>query len=171
MTDAEFARFTNEGHRLATGSYRIMQAARLEFPDMTLVPVRTSIGKPRFQLGYDLVEFNGTIAPYGVFGKKAAEQEEGYRQLYLARLRSKGHAHVGARLKEIANRYGPGATLVLLCFEDLSPKGMQKVPDNFCHRRMFADWFAECIGEPIPELDEMIGLPADTSKGAQDKLF
>jgi hypothetical protein len=42
-----------------------------------------------------------------------------------------------------------GTEPVLLCFER-PPFG----PDNWCHRRMVADWFKETLGHDVPEFGE-----------------
>ena len=40
-----------------------------------------------------------------------------------------------------------GKDVVLLCYEDI-----RKGPDDWCHRRTFADWWQQRTGEVIPEL-------------------
>jgi hypothetical protein len=49
-------------------------------------------------------------------------------------------------LEQIVREAG-SAGLVLLCFEDV-------LEGEFCHRRVFATWWEEKIGEHVPELGE-----------------
>ena len=41
-----------------------------------------------------------------------------------------------------------GKKLVLLCYEDV------RVPEDWCHRTVFAEWWAEHVGEAIEELPD-----------------
>ena len=109
------------------------------------VPVRTTAGLPRFALGYQLGGHAHLITPTWAMvqlGDKAT-----YETQYLQRLADAGVDAIRAELAGIATLH-PDDRLVLLCFDDLSR------PDGWCHRRMFADWWTQHTGEPIPELAE-----------------
>ena len=41
-----------------------------------------------------------------------------------------------------------GKQLVLLCYEDV------RIPEDWCHRTVFAEWWAENVGELIEELPD-----------------
>ncbi|MEU8333466.1 hypothetical protein [Micromonospora sp. NPDC048839] len=117
-------------------------------------PVRTTVGKPRFPLPYDLAGFARFLAPtYGML--KMAEGP--YRHLYLERLEGIGVDLIAEQFAEIADNAGHDR-LVLLCFCDLSVPA----PDNWCHRRMFAAWWEEQTGHEVLELAERREPPAPT---------
>jgi hypothetical protein len=117
-----------------------------------LVPVGTTVGNPRFKLGYSLAGRCGLLAPYGLFGKGLSESE--FRAGYIERLESQGVEKIGARLVEIAGEDAPG--VVLLCFEDVHA-------GEFCHRTIFAEWWTEQTGEPVHELE-----PCEDTRSASD---
>ena len=48
---------------------------------------------------------------------------------------------------ELYEDEGMGKDVVLLCYEDI-----RKGPNDWCHRRTFADWWQQRTGEVIPEL-------------------
>lgn len=105
------------------------------------VPVRTTVGSPRW-VRYPM-EQSKLVTPYGVFGK--TEDPAEYQRLYLARLTDHGAGTVSEELAAIRARHD-GRRLVILCFCDVTR------PDGWCHRRMWAEWFQEFIGQAIPEL-------------------
>lgn len=117
------------------------------------VPVRTTVGAPRFPLPYGLAGFAKLLAPSYAMLKMA---EGPYRHIYLERLTAAGVDLIYEQLAEIAGQ--AGSRLVLLCFCDLSVPP----PDNWCHRRMFAAWWEEQTGHDVPELGERRSPPALT---------
>ncbi|MFU8849484.1 hypothetical protein ACNAW0_00595 [Micromonospora sp. SL1-18] len=117
-------------------------------------PVRTTVGKPRFQLPYDVAGFARLLAPtYGMLRM----QEGPYRLIYLERLEAAGVDLISEQLAEIADAAGSDR-LVLLCFCDLNVPP----PDNWCHRRMFAAWWEDQTGNEVRELDRRRETPAAT---------
>jgi uncharacterized protein (DUF488 family) len=62
-------------------------------------------------------------------------------------------------LARIGGEYG-GKSLVLLCWERHG---------EFCHRRLFAEWFRENISIEVPELAP--GMIAKQSGTRQERLF
>ncbi|WDZ83977.1 hypothetical protein [Micromonospora cathayae] len=117
-------------------------------------PVRTTVGKPRFGLPYDLAGFAQLLAPTYSMLKMA---EGPYRHIYLERLEAHGVDLISEQFAEIADKAGTDR-LVLLCFCDLNVPP----PDNWCHRRMFAAWWEEQTNQEVPELDRPRQSPALT---------
>jgi hypothetical protein len=122
--------------RIATSRYQ----ARDLVVASGLAPVGTTVGRPRFRLGYELAGTCREVTPYGLFGKGLSEVEftAGYRR----RLDGVGVDAIGARLGELA---GDRPGVVLLCFEDVGHGA-------FCHRTIFRQWWLEQTGEPVEEL-------------------
>lgn len=107
-----------------------------------LVPVRTSLGGPRFKIPYRIEGVCRLLMPRrDMLGLPIEE----YESLYVEILEGHGLDAIRQDFRTISNENG-GRGLVLLCFEDLNKS------DNWCHRRMFADWWTEQTGEPVPEL-------------------
>ena len=105
--------------------------------------VGISIGRPRGIAGYRIYR---PLAPRGDMLKMGIEQ---YREIYIGEiLASQDPEKVAADLQRLAGDHEP----VLLCFE--------KPPfhaDNWCHRRMVAEWLESRLGLDIPEINP--GLP------------
>lgn len=117
-------------------------------------PVRTTVGKPRFPLPYDVAGFARLLAPtYGMLKM----QQGPYRHIYLERLEAAGVDLISEQLAEIADAAG-SERLVLLCFCDLNVPP----PENWCHRRMFAAWWEDQTGHKVRELDRRRETPAAT---------
>ncbi|WP_319463032.1 hypothetical protein [Micromonospora sp. RTP1Z1] len=117
-------------------------------------PVRTTVGKPRFPLPYDLAGFARLLAPtYGMLRM----QQGPYRHIYLERLEAAGVDLISEQFAEIADA-ADSDRLVLLCFCDLNVPP----PDNWCHRRMFAAWWEDQTGHEVRELDRRRETPAAT---------
>src|SRR3954469_2887028 len=112
-------------------------AAREKVVVSGLAPVRTTVGAPKFALGYELAGSVAMLAPYGLFSiDNRAEFEAAYR----ARLDRFGVEKIRGVLVAIAREARAGG-VVLLCFEDLD------VEEQWCHRTIFAAWWREHTGE------------------------
>ncbi|MFI1563901.1 hypothetical protein ACH4ZX_12715 [Streptomyces sp. NPDC020490] len=106
------------------------------------VPVRITLGAPRWTLPYSLEYQVREAAPSReYFGAARAV----YEPAYLGQLDRHGVGFFASRFQEIAVAAGD-PRLVLLCFEDLSKSG------QWCHRRMFAEWWQERTGAKVREL-------------------
>lgn len=105
--------------------------------------IRISVGTPRWALGYTL---NGEMKELMPFGLRDVEDMEEFRKLYYAKLDKIGADSIGRKLKRLEER---GKPVVLLCYEDI-----RKGDWNWCHRRIFADWWHEKTGETIDELPD-----------------
>ena len=139
--------------------YTSYYASKLIAPS-GLVPVRTSLGHPRWKLPYDLSERCPLLMPMrSMLGLEEAAYRERYREL----LDHRGLDQIAAELVAISDKHG-GADLVLCCFESL------RKPCEFCHRRMAASLIEERTGLAVPELG---GLPPAQGRPAaqQGRLF
>lgn len=131
---------------LATSRYQSSQL----IAHSGLAAVRITRGAPRFRLGYGLAGSILELAP----GRELLRvtDETAFTSSYREQLDAVGvHALAGrfAGVQEASGATG----LVLLCFEDVVGR------QEFCHRRVFADWWAERTGERVPELGAMDSLP------------
>lgn len=106
-------------------------------------PVGISVGKPKFELGYVLRDQCYILAPR--YNMLQMEQGE-YRTAYMAKLNESPQKVIGVVRRLEAAAKAEGKPLVLLCFEDV------RIPSDWCHRRLFAEWWKEHTGEVINEL-------------------
>lgn len=130
--------------KLATCSFQEFQ------PDMGAA-VKTTAGHPRFPLGYTLAGRLPQITPDRSFLRLP---RPAFREAYLAKLDGVGLDGITAAMAELAETVGH-QRLVLLCFDRLNKPGV------WCHRTMFAEWWAFVTGERIPELG---AHPADAEE-------
>jgi hypothetical protein len=115
-----------------------------------LLPVRTSRGFPRYKLKYELQAYHPLITP-GPWFKEAAET---YVPKYLDQLDGHGVKKIQDVTKRLLDQH-QATDAVFLCFEDLGN------PANWCHRRLFAQWWLEHTGEEVDELGRMYVPPAE----------
>lgn len=107
-------------------------------------PVGISIGQPRFRLGYTLREQCYSLAPKGYMLNMDLER---FKTAYYEKLEGIGTDKIISMVNRLEERaQSEGKELVLLCFEDV------RVPEDWCHRTVFAEWWAENTGEIIEEL-------------------
>jgi uncharacterized protein YeaO (DUF488 family) len=101
-----------------------------------MVPVQTSIGRPRW-IAYE-VEPWPAVMPWGLLD----EQDPAvFRRRYRHRLHQRTPRVLGELAELLANY--DGWPLALCCFEQ---------PGEFCHRAVLAGWISERTGEVIEEL-------------------
>jgi hypothetical protein len=105
------------------------------------VPVQTSLGRPKYPLGYELVEEVHALKPWGLLGTPEPE----FTRKYRVRLDKVGVSKL-QRVFHAVSRKHDGARLVLLCHEDVLGRRQS------CHRSTFAAWYAEQTGHAVPEL-------------------
>lgn len=149
---------------LHTASWTVVHRHRRTFDDpheMGFMPVRTSVGLPRFWPEARGLPVAKLITPYGLLKLEGDE----FRERYLVRLNEAGVEAIRAELAEIALTYG-GQPLCLLCFE---------ADPTACHRSMFADWWFERTGERVAEVepattDLATGQNSNTGSGRQLQL-
>ncbi len=122
---------------LVTCSWRAIHEAHLA-GERSFVPVRTSVGCPKFWPAAEHFPRVREVAPYGLM-KLGGEE---FRARYVARLESFGIERIVARFDAIHEEYQ--RTLALICFE---PAGQP------CHRRLLATWLENQAGQHVPELE------------------
>lgn len=126
--------------RLFTSRYQNRAIAETD-----LVPVGITLGNPRFKLAFKVVENVKLLAPpRSMWGKSHDE----FIKLYRECLSGFGLEKILSILKRISDEHG-GRDLVLLCFEDVFCDDPTK---NFCHRRVFAEWWEKETGDVVEEL-------------------
>jgi hypothetical protein len=105
--------------------------------------VRTSLGSPRFLKCDENAQF---LAPDREWLDLS---ESAYRRKYIAKLNKFGVPAFKSEFSKIQKAAGK-REIVLLCYESLSP---EKVAEGqFCHRRIFADWWEQQTGEKVAEV-------------------
>ena len=113
-----------------------------------LVPVGISRGVPRGELAkrlpYRYKRLLGLAPPSELFElwKAGTVSPEEYTRIYRGHLDSLGPEEVIGQLEKKRVENG-GEPLVLLCW---------CFPGEFCHRRVWADWYLEKTGQEVPEL-------------------
>ena len=120
-----------------------------------LVPVSISLGNPRFKTAFKIASRIKALAPT----RDMLQMEYApYKKLYFKMLDVLGIDEIKQHFKRISTagttlplfkeKGGDcnGKDLVLLCFEDLSKEG------EWCHRRIFAEWWQKKTGNKIEEL-------------------
>lgn len=128
-----------------------------EFRQGMGAPIRTTLGHPRFKLGYDLAGTLMEVAPSrAIFKLPNPQFVAGYEELCNAY----GAERFWSLFQATSARLG-GQDLVLLCFCDLTKA------DACCHRRCFADWFQRETEYEIKEL----GRTRNADELDRDVLF
>ena len=98
------------------------------------IPVRITLGSPRFRLRYELTEEIHLFKPAGVLFQM--NDKETLRKALYAKLDQVGIVEVRRILQGISSRHGD-RDVVLLCFEDV------RKPREWCHRQLIGDWLNE----------------------------
>lgn len=130
--------------RLATCTYQ-------EFQPAMGVPIRTTVGSPRFKLGYQLAGHATLITP----PRSALKlPRDAFTLIYRRGLDAAGVDQIRYQLAQLAG--GKDQRLVLLCFDRLDRDGV------WCHRTIFREYWQERTGEPVPELGAHPAAPAPT---------
>lgn len=122
--------------------------------------VRISLGTPKWPIGYNLDAEMKDLMPFGLLGK--FERYEDFERAYFERLDQKGVQRILSQLQRFERL---GKDVVLLCYEDI-----RKGPDDWCHRRTFADWWLKNTGEAIPELFDPTPDPSKPRQAASKRI-
>jgi hypothetical protein len=112
------------------GRSRVWTASYSRVDPRVMVPVRTSIGAPRFA-GYQLEEWPA-VYPWGLLDVTDPDE---FRRRYRHRLHRQT-PRILAELAELLAKYD-GWPLALCCWEDLTK------PGAWCHRTLLAEWLRE----------------------------
>lgn len=120
--------------------------------------VRISLGTPKWPLGYHLDAELADLMPFGLLNR--FEQYEDFERAYFDRLNQKGTQRILSQLQRFERL---GKDVVLLCYEDI------RKPDDWCHRRMFADWWMKQTGKEIPELFDPSPDPTQARQGSSKR--
>lgn len=136
-----------------TAVHRLTKALPLGEAELPFVPVRTSLGLPRFISEASKWPYAEKLAPKGL---RTLEDRGEFTRRYYAMLEDYGFDAVAKDLVDIWRCQTPESwqptapadrkPLALLCFEDLDT-------DAWCHRRMFAAWWFEHTGETVDEVN------------------
>jgi hypothetical protein len=110
-------------------------------PPGGLVPVRISIGRPKFIKDSHRFPSIRELMPFDILGM----EHDQFKLAYRRHLEHVGVETIHDRFDQLHRRHHD-RPLALTCFEDLLK------PGTWCHRRMFAAWWQEHTGEDIPEL-------------------
>jgi len=131
----------NKGTAVRIWTSRFHNRELRERPD--LVKVAITVGKPRWPVGFEFVEFNW-LAPYGKLFR--INDRSKFTVAYFQKLDRIGVAAIRKRFPPIPDQHG-GKDLMLLCYENLTK------PGEWCHRQVFAQWWLRETGEVIVELE------------------
>lgn len=121
--------------------------------------VRISLGTPKWPLGFNIDAEMADLMPFGLLNK--FERYEDFEAAYFARLKQKGVQRILSQLQRFERL---GKDVVLLCYEDI------RKPDDWCHRRTFADWWLKNTGEAIPELFDPTPDPSKPRQAASKRI-
>ena len=122
--------------------------------------VRISLGTPKWPIGYNLDAEMKDLMPFGLLGK--FERYEDFERAYFERLDQKGVQRIFSQLQRFERL---GKDVVLLCYEDI-----RKGPDDWCHRRTFADWWLKNTGEAFPELFDPTPDPSKPRQAVSKRI-
>jgi hypothetical protein len=122
--------------------------------------VRISLGTPKWPICYNLDAEMKDLMPFGLLNK--FERYEDFERAYFDRLNQKGVQRILSQLQHFERL---GKDVVLLCYEDI-----RKGPDDWCHRRTFADWWLKNTGEAIPELFDPTPDPSKPRQAAYKRI-
>lgn len=130
--------------KIYTSRYGNKQIAKTK-----LIPVGISLYPPRWKLSYKVHSYIRALAPTPKMVK--IKDYRLYKKLYIEKLNSVNIEELKATFKKISlcptsPAGAQSRDLVLLCFNDLTKEG------EFCHRRMFAEWWQKKTGQKIEEL-------------------
>lgn len=108
--------------------------------------VGISLGTPKFPLGYQIREQCYSLAPKGYMLKM---ELEAFKEAYYQKLEGIGTDRIIDMVMRFEQKASAeGKDLVFLCYEDV------RIPEDWCHRTVFAQWYAEHTGEIIQELKD-----------------
>lgn len=136
-----------------TSRFKAVYDLAKETDQRAFLPVRTSVGKPRFMPEAGEWAFLSCLAPYGLL---KVDDRDQFAEQYRLRLAKHGLEAIDYALRSLHECQTPGSwqatppedrkPLALLCYEDLDA-------GEWCHRRLFAEWWQEQTGQAIEDLN------------------
>ena len=124
------------------------------------VPVRITLGKPRFKVGFEYEEIRLLAPTPAIFRLKS---DADFEREYLAHLDRIGAERLRDAFDAVSGKHR-GRRLVLLCYESV-------VDGEVCHRRMFAQWWEQQTGQDVPESAVRDRGISEHNEREQPKLF
>ena len=124
------------------------------------IPLRISLGAPKFSLPYSIAANFNVIAPTREILQ--IDDKDAYKREYRRYLETIGVDAIRNALRPFLQA---DKETLLLCFEDL------RDPGQWCHRRFFAEWWKEKTKERVPELEELAPERAAKNETRQMTLF
>jgi hypothetical protein len=112
------------------------------------LPVRISLGKPRFWKGANELPYVSELMPHGDLFK--IEDRGEFTEAFIVRLDRYGADRIRGRFAELGSSYRK--PLVLMCFE------LCEEPDDWCHRQVFAEWWQARTGQHVSEVTDLEAL-------------
>ena len=100
-------------------------------------------GLPRFKLGYERAGNIIDIAPTRELF--TVNDREEFSAPYMKHLDDVGFERISAQIQRYVDL---GKDVVLCCYEDV------RIPNEWCHRLVFAEWWFRKTGQIIPELKD-----------------
>ena len=125
-----------------TARWRLVFDTQATGEPLPFVPVRISIGTPRYWPEAKELPAIRELMPLGLLDAGLTEHE--FTRRYLERLDKIGPERVVTRLQEIADEHS-WRPLALVCFEDVTA-------GETCHRLLAAKWISGHIGSEVPEV-------------------
>lgn len=132
------SRFSNP--ELQTGKYTVVGIVR---------------GLPRFRLKYQLAGNIRQIAPPGYLWNE--NDRDRFTPKYFHHMDQQSMNAIRAILNDYLSK---GRDVVLCCYEDV------RIPDEWCHRLVFAEWYEEKTGIKIEELPDISEIKYPKGKKA-----
>ena len=130
--------------------------ANRDLAHLDVTPVGISRGVPRWRLPYRYKKLPMLAPSREAF---RIEDPKEFERVYRTELEEIGAERITQALRVISQEHG-GKPLVCLCWERSG---------EFCHRRVWADWWLEQTGQRVPELEA--NAVVEQHKPAQKTLF
>jgi hypothetical protein len=147
--------------------------ATCSYPEFTTdmgLPVRCSLGFPRYQLTYPIDAWLPELTPKPDYLRAPIDV---YNRRFFGQLEEVGIPGFERLFDGLRKRFGDGEDrLVFLCFEQLGDRKkdgrINRSRGEGCHRRGFASWWERKTGQSIPELGALPSKipPDDADQGA-----
>jgi hypothetical protein len=131
------------------------------------VPIRISIGCPRYWPEAKSLDAIHELMPYEILGR--VHGAKAFEARYRQRMDGFGVERVQRRFERLFERHSE-RPLVLCCYEDLHQVGA------WCHRSMFRRWWEDATGAVIDELqfagaDPDLAEPVESAPTEPPQLF